>query len=434
MGMLLDAGYLLALSVAWPWMVWRRVVRGKRLGNWSEKFLGRLPRSNPLRRSIWIHAVSVGEVLQIQPLLDKLSERYPHRDFLITTTTTTGYDVAKQKYGERHRVCYFPFDFTWSVIAALDRVAPEAILLVELELWPNFIAQAGQRHIPVSVINGRMTEKSYRSYSRVRPLVRRVLSQLSRIVVQNDTYAARFRDLGASDKQLKIAGSIKFDGVRTDRQHPRVAEIRTGFGLKADELIWIVGSTQDPEEALALDTYRALREQFPQLRLMIVPRHKERFEEVAQLITERGFDLLRRSQSGTPSTGTPVCLLDTLGELSFAWGLADIAFVGGSLTPRGGQNMIEPAGYGACVLFGPNTWNFKDVVSLLLEGEGGIVVPSAEELLPLMQTLLKNPERRHAYGARGQRLVQAQQGATIRTLEAVSPFMTREPARGRKAA
>lgn len=436
MAWFLNFTYLIALCLAWPWLLYRRLVLKKRLGDWRQKFLGMLPVCDRVRPCIWVHAVSVGEVVQLGPVLDQLMQRLPDHQCWITTTTTTGHEVAKKLYPQ-HTICYFPLDFSWSVSRALDRVNPAAIVLVELELWPNFISAATRRQIPVVLINGRVSDRSYHSYRWIRSLLRQILPHLKRIAVQNQTYAQRLIDMGANPRQVVVTGSIKFDRVETQRGNLRTQEIRRSFGLSDHETVFIAGSTQSPEEELALAAYLTLRSEFPHLRLMLVPRHKERFEDVAALVTRHAVPLLRRSQlnqsgptnsvvvPGTDfhslgaSSTPPVLLLDTLGELSAAWGLADIAFVGGSLTKRGGQNMIEPAGYGAAVLFGPHTHNFKDVVALLLDADAADVVVRPEDLQAAVRELLINPDRRQAMGRRAQELVTAQRGATQKTVDLI---------------
>jgi 3-deoxy-D-manno-octulosonic-acid transferase len=255
------------------------------------------------------------------------------------------------------------------------------------------------------------------------------------LAVQSEIYARRLEELGAEPARLHITGSIKFDGVQTDRANARVTELRRIFGITEDERVLIAGSTQAPEERFAIESYLQLRSKYSHLRLILVPRHKERFDEVARLVeNEFHLSLIRRSASLAPqhdssasprvaSRGSaPIILLDTLGELSACWGLATIAFVGGSLTRRGGQNMIEPAGFGAALLFGPNTWNFKDVVELLLAHEAAQVVNGPSELTARLDELLGTPSRAVELGNRARQLVAAQRGATARTVELLVPF------------
>lgn len=434
MTILLNLAYLAFLALVSPILLYRTIVHGKYRGGWGEKLLGRVPVRTSQRPCLWLHAVSVGEVLQLQTVVKELAAARPDVELVITTTTSTGLGVAKQKFPGL-TVCYFPLDFTWAVRTAMARLRPSAIVLVELELWPNFILAANGAGVPLALINGRISEKSFRGYSRIRWLMRRLLPSFEFLAAQNDTYGERLKSLGAPAGRVHVTGSIKFDHVETRRDNPKTAELRRHFGIAEGERVFVAGSTQSPEEEYALRAWQSLRSEFPELRLVLVPRHKERFEEVAALVERLGLPLVRRSANPHAATGTfqasrpvetdenkkpnpqsPVLLLDTLGELSACWGLADVAFVGGSLTQRGGQNMIEPAGYGAAVLFGPNTWNFKDVVETLLAGDAARVVRGESELTETVAHLLRDRQEARELGARAQRLVLAQQGATARTL------------------
>ncbi len=449
MSWLLNLVYLCTVAAASPVLLYRMLVLKKYRDGWGQKFLGRLPdraadHATAERPCLWLHAVSVGEVLQLEPLLADLKSRRPELDFVISTTTSTGYALAQKKFADCC-VCYFPLDFSWAVRRAIARVRPTAIVLVELELWPNFVFEAHRSGIPIALVNARITEKSYHNYKRVRPVIARLLSCLEVIAAQNDTYAERLLALGAPPERVRITGSIKFDRVTTDRRNTKTRELREFFGICGNEKVFIAGSTQAPEEEYALDTYLKLVPEFPDLRLLIVPRHKERFDDVARLIEQRGLPLIRRSKAGSsrPMTsrrfdgGTvglgntdanatlePILLLDTLGELSACWGLADVAFVGGSLTDRGGQNMIEPAGFGAAILFGPNTWNFKDVVEILLSHDAARVVPNGAKLTAAVRTLLQNPHEALLLGETARDLVLAQQGATGHTADLLIPLIS----------
>ena len=422
-----NAVYLLVVLAASPWLIWSAFRRGKYRTGWNQKLWGQVPLREGTAPCVWMHAVSVGEVLQLQSIVTGWRARHPDWQIVISTTTTTGYDVAVKKYPDC-RVIYYPLDFSWAVQSALNRIRPDLVALVELELWPNFVEQLSRRQIPITVINGRLSERSARGYRWIRPVMRQMLSRLSEIAVQSQAYADRFIDLGADPRRVTITGSIKFDGVQTHRGNPKTVAIRESFGLQPQETVFVAGSTQAPEEQLAIETWLALRSAFPDLRLLLVPRHKERFEEVAELV--RGtfqLPLLRRSEllwngksvstAKSDSASAPVLLLDTLGELAAAWGLADVAFVGGSLSTRGGQNMIEPAAYGATVMFGPNTQNFRDVVSLLLSHQAATVVRSGADLKAEVTRCLTQPDAARQQGARAQQLVLAQQGATQRTLD-----------------
>ena len=414
---ILNLAYVALLLVVSPVLLYRRWVHGKYRDGWGEKLWGRLPERDGSRPCIWLHAVSVGEVLQLRPLLKLLVAQRPGWEFVITTTTRTGLDVAKKEFA-LHTVCYCPLDFSWAVRNAIARLKPSAIVLVELELWPNLVLTASRLGIPLALINGRVSEKSFRGYRRVRPLVARLLRCFDLLAAQNREYADRLLALGAPSERLHLTGSIKFDGVQVDRSNSKTAELRDFFGLRSGENVFIAGSTQAPEESFALDTWQSSRSEFPNLRLILVPRHKERFDEVAALVTSRGLTLQRRSNP-VRTTGD-VLLLDTLGELGACWGLADIAFVGGSLTQRGGQNMLEPAAYGAAVLFGPNTWNFRDIVEQLLARDAARVVRSAAELTATVREFLQQATAAEELGHRAQAFVATQQGAASRTVDLLS--------------
>ncbi len=426
MPILLNLVYLLLLIAASPVLVWRCLARGKYRDGWAQKFLGRLPVRSTDRPVLWFHAVSVGEVLLLQPVLKEMRLHRGDVHVVISTTTHTGQGVAREKFPDCE-IVYFPLDFSWSVKHALARVQPDLVVLVELELWPNFILEAQRRNIPLALINGRLSEKSHRGYRRLLPLTRRLLSAFRCLAAQSPEYAERFRDLGAPPEIVHVTGSVKFDQVAGNRELPLTAELRRFFGLSTSETVFIAGSTQDPEESLALAAYQTLKPRFPALRLILVPRHKERFEEVAARVRDLRLPLLRRSAPSPAAAEShpaeAVLLLDTLGELGACWGLADIAFVGGSLTRRGGQNMIEPAAYGAAVLFGPNTWNFRDVVQLLLGGDAARVVRSGEELTAALAGFLADPESGRRMGRRARDLVATQQGATLKTVEFLLPAL-----------
>jgi 3-deoxy-D-manno-octulosonic-acid transferase len=425
-GWLLNGLYLLLLTAIAPVLIYRRITQGKYRRGWYEKLTGRLSRQHPDRICLWFHAVSVGEVLQLQKVLEETEARFPSAELFITVTTETGYDVAREKY-PRCTVSFFPLDFTWAIKNALFAIRPRMIVLVELELWPNLILTAQKYDIPLILINGRMGARSFRGYSKLRPLMKRLLSCFEILAVQTETYRDRLLGLGAPADRVIQTGNIKFDRSESDRNNPKTLELKTCFHLDASEPVFIAGSTQDPEESYALDAWLALRREFPRLRLIIVPRHKERFDEVAELIQHRGCRLVRRSafiqQAGQPIDlvdGPEVGLLDTLGELSACWGLADIAFVGGSLTNRGGQNMIEPAGYGALVLFGPNTWNFKDITESLLSQDAAKVVTGPDELRETIRHFLRQPDEARRMGDAARTFVATQRGATLRTVDLIA--------------
>ena len=407
-----------------PVLVYRMIRHGKYLHSWQERLLGAVPEldSKPGTERFWFHAVSVGEVLLLETVLEELSERLPTADVVISVTTSTGLDVARRKFPQ-HTVCCFPLDFTWAVRRAIQRISPTQIVLVELELWPNFILEAQRVEVPLSLINGRLSERSFRGYSRIGWLMRPLISSFDQLAVQTEAYAERFVKLGANPDRVTITGSVKFDRAATDRNNPATQRLRHAFELAGEEPVFVAGSTVAPEEDIVLNAWIEARKQCLELRLILVPRHKERFDEVAALIESHGLPVLRRSkpeetQPFPPeSEERPVVLLDTLGELSACWGLADLAFVGGSMADRGGQNMIEPAGYGATVCFGPDTRNFRDVVTAMLDRDAAAVVHNKDELANTLQFWLNNRVSAQAQGQRAREFVLSQNGATSRTLD-----------------
>lgn len=424
MRIFLNLAYCLLLTAVSPMLIYRRLVVGKYRDGWAEKLFGSLPahdRPAPDVERYWFHAVSVGEVLLLQSILPELRVRSPQAEIILTTTTSTGRAVACEKFPDIS-VCYFPLDFSWAVQRALGRIQPTHIVLVELELWPNFLMAARKRGVPVSLINGRLSDSSFRGYSRIRWLLGPLLQTFQLVAVQNETYAQRFIQLGASAGSVHVTGSAKFDRVQTDCQNHQTVRLKTAFGLSDDEPVFVAGSTQDPEEKMALEVWIELRRQFSDLRLIIVPRHQERFEEIARLVESYGVPLLRRSgslngETELPGIDRPVILLDTLGELSACWGLADFAFVGGSMGSRGGQNMIEPCGYGAAVCFGPNTRNFRDVVESLLARNAAEVVDSQSALIERLRAWLTDRQAASRQGAAAREFVLSQSGASRRTIE-----------------
>lgn len=428
---LLNALYLLLLVALSPILLFRLAVTGKYRRGLLQKFFGLTPFLPHTRKHrVWFHAVSVGEVLLLRPILARLRHRQPNWECVLSVSTDTGYDVARKTYPEL-TVFWFPLDFSWAVRRALRRVRPHMVVLAELELWPNFISFAKAAKAKVAVVNGRMSPRSYRGYRRIRGFMRQLLGKVDLLAVQTPEYAERLHELGAAAERIRVTGSVKFDGILCDPRNYKTLQLARILGLEevAGEvapLVWVVGSTQDPEERMALRIYKRLKDDFPELRLVLVPRHKERFEAVASLIVAEGLPLLRRSQAEKSRDFfelNSVILIDSLGELAAIWGLADVAFVGGSLTRRGGQNMIEPAAYGKGVTFGPNTWNFKDVVDRLLENRGAIRVQNEAEWKTVTQRLLGYPEERLALGQRAQEYVLKQQGAAERTIDGLESLI-----------
>jgi 3-deoxy-D-manno-octulosonic-acid transferase len=421
----LNVVYMLLILAASPWLVYQAIRKGKYREGFAAKFLGRVPRRTSKKTCLWLHAVSVGEVNLLATLLKEIAAKRPDWECVVSTTTMTGMALAKKKYPQL-AVFYCPLDFSWAVRAAMRQLRPDVLVLAELELWPNLIRAAKECGARVAVVNGRLSEHSFRGYRRLRPLVGRLLGQIDLIAVQDETYAGRFRDLGAEEQTLCVTGSMKYDGAETERTNPATTRLRQLAGFADDDIVFLAGSTQEPEEALALAAYRTLSPQWPRLRLVVVPRHPDRFDAVGRLLDESGVAWQRRSrldQEG-PKADARVLLVDAVGELGAWWGTARIAYVGGSMGSRGGQNMIEPAAYGAAVSFGPNTWNFRDIVATVLAHEAALVVHDGDELTAFVRLALKDPQWAATLGERARSLVKSQLGATRRTVELLAGLVT----------
>ncbi len=421
MPVLLNVIYLGLLVVFAPWLIYRAVRSGKYRDGWSEKVKGKAPLRIGDRPCVWFHAVSVGEVLLLKPLLRELARRRPGWDLVVSTTTQTGLAVARRTYPDLVTF-YAPLDFSWAARRAVARVRPTVLALVELELWPNLVWSVKQSGGRVAIVNGRLSHRSHRGYRRLRGPLGPTLRRLDAVAVQTEEYAERFVDLGVPRQKVRVTGSVKYDGLETNRNNPVTLRLRRELGLSSAEVVFVAGSTMDGEEAAALAAYRAARAEHPGLRLILVPRHPERFDAVAAWLHREGEAVARRSDpasfkawggDGSP----PVILVDTVGELSAVWGLADLAYVGGSLRRgRGGQNMMEPAAFGAAILFGPHTENFRETVEQLLARGGARRVADAAGLAAALRDDLNDPEAAAARGAAGRSYVLAQNGAADRTL------------------
>jgi 3-deoxy-D-manno-octulosonic-acid transferase len=452
---MLNSIYLAVLLVASPWVMWSAWRHGKYREGFVAKFLGQVPARNSNRPCVWLHAVSVGEVNLLASTLREIAGRRSDVECVISTTTKAGYDLARQKYAD-HTVFYCPLDFSWAVSRAMRRIRPKLLVLAELELWPNLIAAAKSHGAKVAIINGRLSDKSFRGYARLRPLVAKVLRKVDLIAAQNDETADRFLKLGARLSAVVSTGSLKFDGAQTDRSNSRTRELRSLAQFGDDDQVFLAGSTQDPEEAMAVRIFQELVTEFPRLKLVLVPRHPQRFDEVAEMLDRSGLSWIRRSELNQPAISSrssttrsasrltephstipvpksAILLVDTVGELGAWWGTATVGFVGGSFGSRGGQNMLEPAAYGVATCFGPNTWNFRDIVSQLLKADGAQVVNSEAELSAFVRRVLEDPAWAGELGRRARQLVLSQQGATGRTVELLLPLLKQTIAARRAA-
>jgi 3-deoxy-D-manno-octulosonic-acid transferase len=421
MAYLLNVVYLILLIALLPWLAAAAVRQGKYREGLAAKLWGAVPRRGGDQPCVWLHAVSVGEVNLLGPLLERLEREHPQWECVVSCTTKTGHGLARRKYAPR-MVFYCPLDFSWAVERAMRRIRPDLLILAELELWPNLTRAARRRGVRLAVINGRLSDRSWRGYRRIRWIVAPMLRRIHLIAAQNEQYAQRFRQLGAAAERVRVAGSLKFDGAESNRDNPATRRLAALAGIQPDDVVFLAGSTQHPEESLALDAFLQLRDRHPRLRLILTPRHPERFDAVATLLDRSPAPWRRRSELDRhgPRPDERVLLVDAVGELGAWWGTAHIAFVGGSMGSRGGQNMIEPAAYGAAVSFGPNTANFRDIAALMLARQAAVVVADGSEMTEFVRRCLEEPDYAPQLGRRARSLVAEQQGAAERTAELIS--------------
>ncbi len=421
----LDALYAVGLTAVSPWLAWRALTRGR--DGYRRLLAGHpCPSRAPADQAplAWFHGVSLGEVNLLAPVIQAFKARHPGWRVGVTATTPAGMQEARKRFGQDCLIACFCWDFTWQIERIIRAWSPSLIILAESQLWPNWLAIARGRGIPVTVINGRMSPKSAAAWARRPRLARRIFPLVHSWMVQDASMAGHLRSLGVPADAVSVTGSVKFDGARTDRNLPLLATLRDLFPVPEGAPVWVAGSTQEAEEPAILDAYSLLLRDFPDLRLVLVPRQPDAFESSARRLGERAIPFLRRSTGAIhPPGATPrVLLLDTIGELSAAWGLATVGFVGGSLDGRrGGQSPIEPAAFGVPVCFGPHVWNFRDITASLLAAGAAKTVAAgpkaAANLADLLGDWLRNPEQARAAGQAGRSFVALQQGATDRTLD-----------------
>jgi 3-deoxy-D-manno-octulosonic-acid transferase len=401
-----------------------------RHGKYVAGFRDRLGLLDPLqtggRPVIWIHCVSVGETQAARPLVKGLQERFPNHAIAVSTITVTGQKIAREVFKtEAAKVFYFPFDWRWIVRRTLRAVNPAAVLIMETELWPNFLRECESRQIPVAIVNGRLSDNSFRRYKIIKGFMSRILRALTLAAVQTDADAERLRKLGLDQSRIFVTSSTKFDAGSMQAAHSLTTEFRERFKLDPGSPLILAASTHAPEERIMLEALNlviASSEFLP--RLIIAPRHPERFREVASLIQASGLRSTRRTAAPSASDQVAdVILLDSIGELQAVYSLASVVFVGGSIARTGGHNILEPAAVGAAVITGAHTFNFKQIVETFVKAEAVIQLPPLSEgeapieLSSVLKQLLADPDRRTELGRRAMNLVDQNRGATDRTLD-----------------
>jgi len=393
----------------------------KRIG---ERFSYGMPTLQP--GGIWVHAVSVGESIAAAPMIRALLQRYPTLPITVTCMTPTGSERIHAMFANEPRIqhCYLPYDLPCAAARFLDRVQPKLAVIMETELWPNHIHQCAKRGIPVALANGRLSERSAKGYGRFSKLTAPMLAEMSLFAVQTEAEAQRFRDLGARPETVEVTGSIKFDLTIDPQLLQRAAELR-GQWQAQERPVWIAASTHEGEDEVVLNAHRRLLANHPDALLILVPRHPERFNSVFELCQREGFATVRRSTGATVDAATSVLLGDTMGELLFLYALADSAFVGGSLVPNGGHNLLEPAALAKPVISGPHLFNFLDIAAQLNSAGALAEVDDAEGLATEVQRLFELPRDAQRMAEAGLNVMRRNQGALQRLLDGLGRLIDR---------
>jgi len=405
-------------------------VRRLRSGGYGRSFsqrFGRYGADLPAEPRCWIHAVSVGEAAAAVPLVEAIARRWPELSVLMTTVTPTGARVVADRLRGTVAHRYFPLDLPGPVRRALDAVRPRFFIGMETELWPNFLRALARRGVPAMIANGRISDRSFRRYHRVRFLTARMLRDIAVFAMQSQEDARRIIALGAPPGRVVVTGNLKTD--LTPAEAGGEAVWQQLLGLATNEPVWIAGSTHRGEETVVLDAYTRLRRRYPDLVLLLAPRHPERVPEVERLAADRQLATVRRSELPASREGAPVIVLDTVGELAKIYSVASVVFVGGSLVPTGGHNMLEPALLRKPVLYGPHTTNFRESAELLLAAGGAVLVDEPERLEPRVAELLADPARRSRMGDAGLHAVIGRQGALKQIMQLVERHLV-APAHG----
>ena len=391
----------------------------KRIG---ERFAVNLPALRP--GGIWVHAVSVGESIAAAPMIRALLKRYPELPITVTCMTPTGSERIQAMFADEPRIqhCYLPYDLPWAAARFLARVQPKLAVIMETELWPNHIHQCAKRGIPVALANARLSARSAKGYARFAGLTRPMLEEMSLIAVQTETVAERFRQLGARPECVEVTGSIKFDLSIDPQLLIKACELR-GSWQAQERPVWIAASTHEGEDEIVLNAHRQLLANYPDALLILVPRHPERFNAVFERCQREGFASVRRSTGEPVNARTQVLVGDTMGELLLLYALADSAFVGGSLVPNGGHNLLEPAALAKPVLSGPHLFNFLEIAAMLREAGALEEVEDAQGLALAVQRLFELPQDAQRMAQAGLNVMQANQGALQRLLDGLARLL-----------
>jgi 3-deoxy-D-manno-octulosonic-acid transferase len=418
--------YTFLFHLGLPLIALRLWLRARKAPAYAQRIGERFARGLPpmQKGGIWVHAVSVGESIAAAPMIRALLARYPQLPITITCMTPTGSERIQSMFGNEPRIqhCYLPYDFPWAAGRFLDHIQPKVGVIMETELWPNHIHQCAIRGIPTVLANARLSERSARGYGKFAKLTRPMLAEMSLIAVQTETEAQRFRDLGARPECVTVTGSIKFDLTIDPQLLARAAQQRADWHT-TERPVWIAASTHAGEDEVVLAAHREVLKKHPETLLILVPRHPERFNSVSELSRQQGFASVRRSAAEPVTRETSVMVGDTMGELLFLYALADIAFVGGSLAPNGGHNLLEPAALDKPVLSGPHLFNFLEIAAMLRSAGALEEVSDAAGLAAVVQRLIEQPAQAKAMADAGLAVMKANQGALQKLLDGIANLL-----------
>jgi 3-deoxy-D-manno-octulosonic-acid transferase len=424
-------GFALLLCAVGPFLLWKKKARAglwQKLGIVPARVIEARMRSGDAPR-LWFHAVSVGEFNAILPLLQALHAQYEDASVFVSTTTATGQKLAQERVGSWATVFYFPYDLPWSVNAWLNAVQPHLAIIAETEIWPGFTHECNRRNIKLCCVNGRISPRSYKGYMNFRPFFASVLAKFSALGVQGQEEAQRYISLGANPKAVHVTGNLKFDGITGITKQEQLA-LREELRIEAEDFVMVAGSTHEGEEFVVIDCLRRMRIELNEAtpRLIIAPRHPERFARVCQIVESAGFTPRRFSRGDTFVQAQDVYVLDTIGQLNRYYAAADVAFVGGTIAPIGGHSLIEPYAYAVPVVCGPHTEKTRDIARNLLACGALAQVRDTDALTREILDLAKNPTARTDRGRKGQNYLLASQGAVQRSLRMLAEYFP-QPAR-----
>ena len=431
--------FTLGFVVLLPRFLFDALSQGKYFAGFRER-LGSLPAIRcDGRPVVWLHCVSVGETQAARPLVEAIRRRFPDHLLAISTVTLTGQKLARNVFkDDASRVFYFPFDWRWTVRRSLRAINPSVVLIMETELWPGFLRECREQQIPVAIVNGRLSATSFRRYKMIAGFISQVVRCLDLALMQTESDATRMRSLGLEPNHIFVPGNLKFDAGAIPGPDPLTEDLRERFGFEDTVPVILAASTHAPEERIMLEAFRQVERgngsQKP--RLVIAPRHPERFAEVASLLNASALRWVRRTDQPSPKDSeSEVILLDTIGELRSVFALASIVFVGGSIAPHGGHNILEPAAVGACIVTGAHTENFTEIVSTFVEADSVVQLPAVTEITAakvvatIFNKLLADPVRAKTLGAHAKALVEQNRGTTERTVNLLTTILSVAPAK-----